>query len=153
MTRQRGFSLIEILIVLAILGVIAGIVAVNGRRLLTGQEERASVGAVQQLLLQGGTGAASRNETVELRKSGRTLSVVNTANGRVIAKRELPSGVSFELQGGAVSPGDGVILSFSPSGKLSPASLAAVSPIKVTTATNVYLLELSVIGEVEVISP
>ena len=149
MKQKRGFTLLEVLVALSIIAIILGIVVMNGRKLLSDQEERASVGAVQKLLLQGATGANARNATVELRKNGRDYTLVETKNNKKIASRTLPDGVTLKL-GGTV-PANGTLLSFSSVGKISASQLNAFnSTINISTSKKEYDLLVSVIGEVEV---
>ncbi|MBW7929664.1 MAG: prepilin-type N-terminal cleavage/methylation domain-containing protein, partial [Fimbriimonadaceae bacterium] len=78
-TFTGGFSLSEILIVLAIVGTLAGVGFVFGRQILQGQQNRSAINTVQQSVWQGATAAASRGITAELFRNGRVLQVRNQA--------------------------------------------------------------------------
>lgn len=138
---QAGISLIEILVVLAIVGIALGIGFFNGRGLLEGRREVAAVNSLRQSVWQAATAASARGRSVQLVLGGRTLEVRDGAT--VIRRDELPDGVSTNLP-------QGVVLSFTPPGKVTPASLAAVQALSpyISTGKSTYQLEFSLIGEV-----
>jgi prepilin-type N-terminal cleavage/methylation domain-containing protein len=142
--KQQGFSLIEILIVIAIIGILAGIAFVSGRQILRGQQEIAAPSVVQQSVWQGATGAASRGISIKLMKAGSVLKLVNAADDKEIRRFEFSDEVTTNIP-------EGQVLLFLPTGKVDTASLAALpQPLTITTSNNTYKLTVSLIGEVKV---
>lgn len=137
-----GITVLELLIVIAILGVIAGLVAINGRRILQGQNERAAITSIQQTVWQGATAAAARGVVVRLARDGDEFVLTDTETGAVLKRFELPQAVASNWP-------DGQTLDFTPPGKVDVDTLDALpDPLTVTTSTRVTNLTVSLIGEV-----
>ncbi len=138
--------MLELLIVIAIIGVVAGLGFLNGNRVAERQSAQAAIATIQQSIWQGATSAASRGTTVELRRvaDGFTLSI----DDDVIRTFEIPTNVSTNLGSGE----DGVALVFLPPGKVDFASLTALADLGedlyVESQYNRYHLQISMIGEV-----
>lgn len=146
LSKQQGFSIIELLIVLAIIGVISGVVVMSGRPIVRGQEARAAVHSVQQSIWQGATMAASRGRSMALVLAGRNLEVRDASSNAVVRTFELP-------EGSALSVGDGTVLQFTPPGKVLASSLEALTqggPFTLTVRGETTVLCVSLIGEVRV---
>lgn len=142
---QCGLSMVELLIVLAIIGIIAGVAALNGRRVVQGQEDAASLRSVRQAIWQGATAASSRGERIVLRRTGSRLSLVSQGGQRV-RTFDLSPRVTTSLP-------EGAILTFTPPGRIDLASYHALpQPITVTTTQGTYQLIVSLIGEVKEIA-
>lgn len=141
---RAGFSLIELLILLAILGLIAGVIALNGRRVLAGQQQKAAIESVRQSVWNGATAAASRGKTMELY---RTATALEVRDGKAVLQTfALPASVTTNLPMGQV-------LLFTPPGEVDPATLQALpSPLTMTVNGRTYTLQVSLIGEVKVTS-
>jgi len=142
-SSQAGFSLVELLIVIAIVGVLAGIGFVSGRSILQGRQNRAAINTIQQSVWQGATAAASRGLTAELYRNGRVIQVRNQATGAVIRSFELPADVAFSLP-------DGPTLVFTPPGKIDLSSLVNLPELTLEANGDQYTLQISLIGEVKV---
>jgi type IV fimbrial biogenesis protein FimU len=141
--RQNGFSLLELLVVLAIIGVAVGIGVFNGLRALQAQQERAAVRSIQQSIWQGATAASARGVETELVRNDRQLLVREVVSGRTLRREELPAGVSTNLPTGQV-------LRFTPPGQIARATLDALPvPLYVRTTDRRYQLRVSLIGEVQ----
>jgi prepilin-type N-terminal cleavage/methylation domain-containing protein len=141
--RQNGFSIIELLVVLAIIGVVVGIGVFNGLRVLQGQQERAAVRSIQQSIWQGATAASARGVETELVRNDRQLLVREVVSGRTLRREELPAGVSTNLPAGQV-------LRFTPPGRVAIATLRALpEPLVVEASGRRYQLRVSLIGEVQ----
>jgi len=137
--RNQGFSLIELLIVLAILGVLLGIFAFTNRGALTTQQEQAAIRSIQQAVWQGASAASARGRNTELVHSGRTVVVREVDSQRVIRTEDLPAGIGTNLPN----------LVFTPPGRISASSFALVADgITVTSSSGTSLLRVSIIGEV-----
>jgi len=137
-----GLTILELLIVLAILGILAGLVAINGRRVLQGQEERAAITSIQQTVWQGATAAAARGVVVRLTRTGDEFVLTDTDSGAVLKRFELPRNVTSNWP-------DGQTLDFTPPGKVDVDTLDALpDPLTVTTSTRTTNLTVSLIGEV-----
>lgn len=141
--NHAGFSVVELLIVLAIVGTLAGVGFVFGRQILQGQENRSAINTVQQSVWQGATAAASRGITAELFRNGRVLQVRNQATSAVIRSFELPPDVVFNLP-------DGASLVFTPPGKIDLGSMANLPSLTLQANGKTYSLQVSLIGEVKV---
>lgn len=139
MYKRRGLSLLEILIVLAVLSITAGFVAIGSRNILQGQEERAAVTSVQTLFWQGATAASSRGKTLELVRSGSVLSVREQDSGTTIRREELPNEVDLSLP-------DGLIATFVAPGKV---SMASSDSFTIQGKEKTYVMTVSLIGEVK----
>lgn len=140
---RAGFSLVEMLIVLAVMGIIGGISIFSYRQVQMGQEARAGVSSLRLIMAHGATAASSRGLTLDLVKSGNSLQVQTTdANPIVVTKEILPSAIATQL------PSTDPILSFSSVGRVVfPAGFT--NPIVVTSRGRTYTLTVSLIGEVK----
>lgn len=139
---DQGITLIELLIVIAILGIVMGIGVINGRRIGQQQSARGAVATFQQSVWQGATAAASRGITVELVRTADGLALVNVANDKVLRAYDVPSSVVINA--------DNPILRFLPPGKVDFSTLEALpDDLIVDTGEGRYRLEISLIGEVE----
>lgn len=132
--------MIEILLVLAIIGIIAGVAVVSGRTIMRSQDEAAALRTIQQYVGQGATAAASRGVVVNLERAGQNLRLRDTANNRILRQADLAESASLGWA-------DGVVIRFLPQGRLHPDDLAAVSGTTLSLSGKQYELELSVIGE------
>jgi len=140
--RDEGLTILELLIVAAIIGVMAGLVVMSGRPVVRGQEAASAVRTVQQSVWQGATMAASRGVSTELALSGGSLVVRRLDNGQEVRRFELPDETSLNVE-------DGPLLVFTPPGKVDEATLPdADDPLKLTVRDRTYTLEISLIGEV-----
>lgn len=142
-TGAGGFSVVELLIAVAIIGVLAGVGFVSGRQILQGQQNRSAINTIQQSVWQGATAAASRGITAELFRNGRVLQVRNQATSAVIRSFELPPDVVFNLP-------DGASLVFTPPGKIDLGSMANLPSLTLQANGKTYSLQVSLIGEVKV---
>lgn len=141
---ELGITIIELLIVMAIIGILAGLVAFNGRRMLQGQEERAAITSLQQTVWQGATSAAARGVVVRLTREGQSFFLRESVTGRILKEFELPRGVTTNWP-------ENQDLEFMPPGKVSIASLDALpEPLTITANDTTMRLIVSLIGEVKV---
>ena len=67
--HSRGFTMLEVLIVIAIIGIVAGMGVVSGRKVAQRQNQNAASRSIQQLFWQGATGAAARGVEVTLERN------------------------------------------------------------------------------------
>jgi len=141
-----GFSLLEMLILLAILGLVAGVVAVSGRRVAAGQQQRAALTSVRQSVWEGATAAAARGVATELVRTATGLVVREAGSGKVLRSFDIPSAATTNMPMGQV-------LLFTPPGRVDLASLQALpSPLTLTVNGHTFGLQVSLIGEVKVTS-
>jgi type II secretory pathway pseudopilin PulG len=144
--RVAAFSIVELLIILAILGIIAGVIAINGRRVLAGQQERAALTSIRQSVWDGATAAAARGTTVELVRTSDALVVRDVGSSSPLRTFVIPSSVATNLPMGQV-------LEFTPPGRVDLATLQALpSPLTVTVNGHTFELHISIIGEVKATS-
>jgi len=140
--RDTGITVLELLVVVAILAVVLGIGVINGRAIAQRQAARGAIATFQQSVWQGATAAASRGLTVDLNRTASGLSLVDVGSQRVLRRYDLPPGV--------VIPAENPILRFTPPGKVELAYLEALpGDFVITTGEGRYRIEISLIGEVE----
>jgi len=150
--RVAAFSLIELLIVLAILGLIAGVVAISGRRVLAGQQEKAALTSVQQSVWEGATAAAARGTDTELVHTTSGLEVREVGSATPLRTFALPASVATNLPAPSGSTGT-VVLKFTPPGRVDLATLQSLpDPLTLTVNGHTFKLQVSLIGEVKVTS-
>jgi len=143
---RKGFSVIELLVVLAVLAVIFAIGAFNGRRTLLSQEQAAFLRSLQGLFWEAATEAASRGENLVLHFTGQRLEVRRT-DGTVLRALDLPPGVSLSLT-------QGVVARFTPPGKVADRdgmNLRQPLSFTATVGSQTYTYTVSLIGETEVV--
>lgn len=143
MKKKSGITILELLIALAILGVVAGIGVMNGRRAAQVQSARGAVATFQQSVWQGATAAASRGLTVELNRTDAGLALV-ASDGRIVREYELPEEVDISA--------DNPILRFLPPGKVDLSTLDRLDDLVIDTGYGSYSVEISLIGEVRSVS-
>ncbi|MEJ2667698.1 MAG: hypothetical protein P8Z81_11465, partial [Deinococcales bacterium] len=138
--RAAGFSMMELLILLAVLGLIAGALAISARRVLGGQQDKAALNSIEQSVWEGATAAASRGASTELVRTATGLEVREVGSTNALQTFDLPSSVTTNLPMGQV-------LVFTPPGRVDLASLQALpNPVTVTVNGHTYKLQVSVIG-------
>lgn len=137
-----GASIIEVLIVVALLAVIAGFAIPNFRSILQGSEERAAIQSIQQTVWQGATAAAARGVVITLERTSNRFVLTNTDTGQVLKTFELPRGVSSNWP-------QGLAIVFTPPGKVDSESLIGFpTNLNVFANDRTTYLEISLIGEV-----
>lgn len=154
MSKSRwlaGFTLLEVLVVTAIIGVVAGLSAFEGRRVAAGREERAAVTSIRQMFWQGATAAASRGLTAELVRSGPDLIIRSREDGRELRRTTLPASVSTDLPEGTLlyfgAPGR-VCFTPPPACSSDPRDAAFPNPFAVLAGRRTSRLTVSLIGDV-----
>jgi len=142
---EQGLSLLEVLVVIAILAVVLAIGVFNGRRAVTAQGEIAALNSLQQTVWQGATAASARGQIVTMRMEDRdlVLRLGLADDGQVLRRETLPNEVSTNMPQGRV-------LEFTPPGKVEINSLAAAQDYYLATSDGRSYFEFSVIGEVRI---
>jgi prepilin-type N-terminal cleavage/methylation domain-containing protein len=137
--NRRGFSLLEILVVIAVIGILAGIGLFNGRQIIRNQNEVASIQQLRQLIARATTAVNAQGKSGTLNRSGTLLKVVD-GNNKTLMEMTLDKNVVTNLP-------QGNSLVFLPTGRISSASLAALPALEMQAAGKTYGLQISVIGE------
>ena len=142
--KSRGFTMLEILIAVAIIGIVAGVGVINGRKMAQRQNQNAAARSIQQLFWQGATGAASRGVEVTLERNNKVFTLERSDNSEVLRSFTLPEQVSINFP-------EGEVVRFTPPGKIDDDSFDALpSPITLSTEAKNYTVSISIIGEVKV---
>lgn len=140
--RRKGFTVVELLIVLAIIGIVGAIGFINGRTIAEGRRADASLATLQQSIWQGASAAASRGRSVELVRAGFELVLREADSGDVIRTLEMDDAIETNLP-------SGVALLFLPPGKVERTTLSALpDDLYLQTPDRRYGLQVSLIGEV-----
>ncbi|MCX7784379.1 MAG: type II secretion system GspH family protein [Meiothermus sp.] len=141
--KPRGFTLLELLVVMAILGVAAGLGIAQLRNLGQRQQAAATVDQIRQLFWQGATAAASRGGTnFLLVRSGNNLRVQSQTDGSILRSVTLPAGVACSLS-------DGTLAIFTSPGKVNySSSFPANRQFTVSANGRTFTLTATLIGEV-----
>ena len=142
---KKGFTTIELLIVIAILGILMGIAMMGSRQIMQKQKEMASVQQFRQLISQATTAVNSRSINGVLVRSGNQIKVIDKDNpSKILADMTLDSKVITNLPSGQS-------LEFLPTGRIDTASLQPLLdlPLEIEAAGQTFVLEISVIGEVK----
>lgn len=142
--RQAGLTITEILIVIGILAILFSIALGPGLRVLQGQQNRASLETVRQMFWHGATAAASRNQTLQLTRSGSTFTIA-PSNGAAVRTFEVSSGTTVSLP-------SGVVATFLPPGRVVLAG-GVSNPFTVVANGQTYSISVSLIGETQVANP
>ena len=141
--RAGGFTMLELLMVIAVLGIIAPIGWMSGRSVIRGQQQSSSINAVRQSILQGATSAAARNVQVDLIVDGTDLRLVRSDNNRVLRRFEMPES---RLNVDRKMPY--TLLSFTRKGQVDETSLQNLpAPFQLITPKSTHTLTVSLIGE------
>ncbi len=139
--NTSGLTMIELLIVIAIIGILGGIGFISGADIARRKSAEGAITTFQQSVWQGATMAASRGTIVQLNREGRELHLVDADSNTIRRRYELPAGVDI--------PVSNPILRFLPPGKIDASSFNSLPDnLIITTSEGRYRIEVSVIGEV-----
>lgn len=143
--NAAGLTLLEVLLVVAILAVVLGIGVFNGRQAVTAQGELAAINSLQQTVWQGATAASARGQIVTMRMEGHdlVLRVGDDGEGQVLRRESFPADVITNMP-------QGNVLLFTPPGKVEINSLSEAQDYYLGTSKGQSFFEISVIGEVRV---
>ncbi len=141
--KRSGFSLLELLIVVALIGVFASLTVISGTKVMKNQDELASISILKQSLTTATTAASSRGKALELSIQGASLSLKETGSTKPLRQFELPKHTSLNVS-------NGIFLKITPAGRIEPSSLTALpSSLELTTQGVKYTLSISLIGELK----
>lgn len=141
MRGSRGFTVLEMLIVTVVVGALAGISVISGRKVVQGQEARAAVNSIRQILWQGATAAASRGQNLLLVRTNNVFEVKTESTPiTVVRKVTLPNTFTTNLP-------QGNLYRFTPPGRLNFNSIS--SSFTGTLGGKIYTFTVSQIGEVQ----
>lgn len=140
-----GFTLVEVIVVIAIVAIVVTIGWATGRNVTRDRGEVAAINSLQQTVWQGATAAAARGSIVTMRLEGRDLllRLGSGSSGQVLRRETIPAEVSTNMP-------QGEVLRFTPPGKIDLASLATAQDYYMQTSSKRSEFEFSVIGEVRV---
>lgn len=140
--QERGLTVLEVLILMAVLALLFAIAATNLFPALRAQEANAAVQSIQQTVWQGATAAAARGVNVDLLRTGDVFVLTNVESGAVLKRFELPSMVTTNWP-------ENQALRFTPPGRIQADTLTQLpSPITVSAGGRTTRLTVSLIGEV-----
>jgi len=147
MKSNNGFSMVEILIVLTIVGILATVGFVSSSTIKIKQEEHAAVAMVRQGIAAGATESAAKGRRLSLvyRSAGNKL-VLEDENFQTLKEYKFPKSVTTDLD-------NGDRLEFTPLGWVDSNSLSGSggfpNPITLSTKDKNYHLTISLIAEVK----
>jgi type II secretory pathway pseudopilin PulG len=136
--RRSAITLLELLVVLAVVAIAAGIAAMGWRGLTQREEARAALVSLRHALWQGATSAAARGSTLTLSWDGDEL-VLFDPDDAVVRRWDFASTVPTSLEPGPLA-------AFMPPGRLA----TVPEPFTVEVNGRVATVEVSLIGETEV---
>lgn len=142
---RKGFSVIELLVVLAVLAVIFAIGAFNGRRTLLSQEQAAFCAPCK---------ACSGRRPPRRQAEGKTSSSTSRGNARGEADGRYGSPRLGPPPGVSLSLTPGVVAQFTPPGKVADQdgrNLLQPLSFTATVGSKTYTYTVSLIGETEVV--
>ena len=142
--HRGGFSFVEMLIVLVVIGIVGGITAGGFTQMRASQEARAGITSIRQIISQGATSASSRGIPLELVRSGNKLEV-RALNATVLHSVALPSALAAQF------PSSGAWLNFNAVGRVGYPSSFWANPKTLTSGGKSYQLSISLIGEIKVV--
>ncbi len=146
MANRRGFTLLELLLVLALIGVTLSLGAMSLQNTMARERARGAVSDLKQAVWGGASFAASRGERYSLVFDGaKTVKLVRSRDQRVVRTVELPDSVTLNEPAG-------VLMSFTSPG------MVVFNPrvgryLDLTVDGEAKKLEVSKIGEVRVVQP
>ncbi|XOB98009.1 prepilin-type N-terminal cleavage/methylation domain-containing protein [Deinococcota bacterium DY0809b] len=146
MAKRRGFTLLELLLVLALASIVLGLGAVSFQSAMARERAKGAVSDLRQAVWGGASFAASRGEEYSLVFDGsKTVRLVRSKDGKVVRTVELPDSVTLDEPAGELmrftSPG---MVKFN-------ANVGRFLDLTVDGKTQ--QLEVSKIGEVRVVVP
>jgi type II secretory pathway pseudopilin PulG len=141
--HRAGFSFTEIVVILAIIGVISGIALGVYAQAQKGQEAKAGITSIRQIVAQGATAAASRGIPLELWRADNKLEVRTLeATPQVLHAVSVPSQLASQFPTGSAW------LSYNSVGRVVLPS-GFTNPQTFTSGNYSYQLSFSLIGEVK----
>jgi len=152
MKRWSGFTLLELLVAIAVLGIVLALTAFQSRKIEAHQAESAFYAGLERLFWEASTAAASRGRALVLLRDGDRLIVrLRTPPRTVIRALEIPENVEVGLP-------DGRLAIFTPPGRVRfrpafPQACQGPSFAVTTSRGTERCYRVSLIGEVEVMTP
>ena len=147
MKNRAGYSLNEILIVLAIAGIMATIGYVSSSNIKVKQQEHAAVAMVKQAIAFAGTSSGAKGQRLRLvYDDSKNALLLKDESNRELEKYKFPSTVNTNLD-------NGDSLEFTPLGWIDSNSLSGSggfpNPLIIYTDGNSYSLSITLIGEIK----
>lgn len=133
---SKGFSLIETLVVIAILSVFASLTFVSGRRVMQSQDQLAAISILKQSLIRASLSANAKGKQLELTQNGSSIELKDAT--KTLEQFDLPSGFSVNWPD----------LIFRESGLIDVASLPT-DKILLSGPKETYELKISLIAEMK----
>lgn len=142
--RQGGFTLLEMLIVLAIAGVLMGVGLNAIRQVQRGGQENAFVTNLSLSIKGAASYAASRRTQVTMIRAGDVVRFVNASSEQIEDGQgiRIPSTVNTNIP-------DGAALTFGPNGSVT--ARAVPQPLMIASQDREWAMQISTIGDTRVV--
>lgn len=134
--HTKGFSLIEILVVIAILSVFASLTVVSGRRVMQSQDQLAAISILKQSLIRASLSSNAKGKPLELKQNGSSIELKDGT--KTLEQFDLPSGFTVNWP----------TLVFRESGLIDVASMGT-DTILLEGPKETYELKISLIAEMK----
>jgi prepilin-type N-terminal cleavage/methylation domain-containing protein len=139
--NKMGFTMLELLIVIAIVSILASVTFVSGRQIMRGQEQAAVLSQFKQAISRGASTASARGKAVTFKRDNGNFILFEKVSLKELQRFTLPDGVTINVP-------NGNILEFQSNGLINNLS-SLPNPLTIVTSSKTYNIKISLIGEMK----